>query len=303
MFLLHIFTRVILPVFVVITLGYVYARVQKVDVRPFARIVWNLTGPCLAFASLATTTIPDDDFARIFIFVIITTLALWPLTIAAARWLHLDRPTTSSFQLSVLFGNIVNYGFPMLLFAFGQSGVDRGVVFMTGNQLLLATLAVFIASRGTQSWRQSLSSMGRVPLLYGSLLGFAVNRLGIVIPAPIFDPIKLVGEANLMFMLLILGMQLAQVQLTDGRKAIAVAVALRLVVSVAVGTVVAALLGMQGLTRQTSIAEAGTPTAVYSTVIATEYNVAPGFAAATIFLSTLLSMITLTVVLALLGVR
>lgn len=303
MFLLHIFATVILPVIVVLALGYLYARRFGADVRQFTRLVWNVTGPCLAFASLAASSIPNDDFVRIVVFVSITTLTLWPITEIAARLLHLDRPTTSSFQLSVLFGNVVNYGFPVLLFAWGAGAVERGVVYMTGNQLFLGTLAVYLASRGTSDWRKSVGNIAKVPLLYASILGFAVNRLGIVIPKPIFDPINMVGQANLMFMLLILGMQLAQVQLTDGRKAITVAVALRLGASVAIGAVVAAMLGMQGLTRQAVLLESGTPSAVYASVIATEYGCNPGFAAATIFVSTLASMVTLTIVLALLGVR
>ena len=303
MFLADIFVRVILPVFIVVGLGYAYARVTSVDAKPFSRLAWNVTGPCLGFASLATTTLPDDDFARIFIFIVVLTVALWPLAIGAAKWLRLDRQTSSSFQLSIMFGNCVNYGFPVLLFAFGQAAVDRGVVIMAGNQILLSTLAVFIAARGRLNWRQSLAQMTKVPLLWGSIAGFVVNRTGIVIPHPIFDPIQLVGQANLMLMLLILGMQLAQVKLSGERAALTVAVGMRLVVSVGLGAVLALIMGMQGLTMQASIIEAGVPTAVYAAIIAAEYDVAPGFAAASILVSTLVSMGTLTIILALLGVR
>jgi len=303
LFLYHIFVRVILPVFIVIALGYIYARRQSVDVRPFAKVAWYLTGPCLSFTAVAETTIPDDDFARIVIFVILMTLALWPLAIVAGRWLKLDRKTASSFQLSVLFGNVVNYGFPVLLFAFGQPGVERGVVVLTGNQIMLSTLAVFIASRGQADWRKSLTNILKVPMLYAFILGFAVNRLAITVPQPIFEPIKLVGEINVMFMLLILGMQLAQVKLTDGRAALGVAAGLRLLGGAAVGVALAVLLGMEGVTRQSAIVEAAVPTAVYSAIIAAEYDVAPGFAAASVFVTTLASMGTLTIILALLGVR
>jgi hypothetical protein len=303
MFLVHIFSRVIFPVFVVIGLGYLYARRNAVDVRPMAKIAWNLTGPCLAFTALATTTMPDDDFARILIFMGLMTLALWPITVVVGNWLKLDRQTASSFQLSVLFGNVVNYGFPVLLFAFGQAGLERGIVIMAANQVLLATLAVFVASRGRTDWRKSLTNILRVPMLYASILGVVINRLSITIPQPIFEPIHMLGQINVMYMLAILGMQLAQVKLTDGRAAIAAAVGLRLLGGAAVGAVLAVVLGMQGVTMQSAIVEAATPTAVYSAIIASEYDVAPGFAAATVFVSTVASMATLTVVLALLGVR
>ena len=95
MFLLHIFVKVILPVFIVLGLGYIFGRTNKPDIRSFTRLVWLVTGPCLAFAALVTSTIPDDDFARIFFFVILSTLLTWPVAILAARGLHLDRQTSS----------------------------------------------------------------------------------------------------------------------------------------------------------------------------------------------------------------
>jgi predicted permease len=302
-FLVDIFVKVILPVFVVIAMGFAFGRMGRPDIRSFTRIVWNVTGPCLAFSALVTSSIPNEDFVRIFFFVIVSTLTMWPIAVAASRLMKLDRVTSASFQLSVLFGNIVNYGFPMLLFAFGSAGVERGVVFMTGNQVLLATLAVFIASRGSASLRQSLINMARVPMLYASILGFVVNRLAITVPKPIFDPINMVGNANLMFMLLILGMQLAMTKIMDGRKALGVAAVLRLGVSVVIAGVWTALLGITGLSRQAVIAESGTPGAVFATVIATEYDANPGFASAVIIITTVLSMVTMTVVLAVLGVR
>lgn len=301
--LLHIFVTVIFPVFIVIGIGYVFARTSPVDVRPFSRLTWWVTGPCLAFTALANSTVPDNDFFNILALSVLSTLIMWPVSALAARSLRLDRVTASAFQLSTMFGNVVNYGFSVLLFAFGPSGVERGVVFMMGNTLLLSTVAVFIASRGRSDWRSGLLNVTKTPMLYAALLGFFVNRTGIVIPTPVFEPLRLVGEISLMLQLMILGMQLSQVKLGRQRAAVGVAVGLRLAFSVLIGLGLALLLGIDGLSRQASLVEVATPTAVYATIIATEYDAAPTFAAAVIFVSTIASMGTLTVLMALLGVR
>ncbi len=303
MILVPIFVRVVLPVFVVIAMGFAYARLTAADIRHFSRIAWYMVGPCLAFTSLAKSTVNESDFFAILVLAIVVTLAMWPVAALTARGLRLSRSTSSAFQLAVLFGNVVNFGFPVLLFAFGSGGLERGVIFMMGNTLLLSTVAVFIASRGHSTWRQALLNVFRMPMLYASVLGFLVNRAGITIPSFIFEPLRMVGETALMLMLLILGMQLSQVRLSDGRLAIAVATGLRVLGGVAVGTVAAQVIGLQGLSRQAFLVETGTPTAVYAAIIAEEFDVAPGFAAATIFVSTLLSLGTITVLLALLGVR
>jgi predicted permease len=62
----------------------------------------------------------------------------------------------------------------------------------------------------------------------------------------------------------------------------------------------AALLNLRGPARQAGILEASMPTAVVSTLIATEYETEPQLVTSTVLLSTLLSPITLSVLIALL---
>ena len=59
----------------------------------------------------------------------------------------------------------------------------------------------------------------------------------------------------------------------------------------------AALLGIAGLARQVSIVESSMPTAVISSVLATEFGSDPEFVTAVILVSTLASSITLSVLL------
>jgi predicted permease len=59
-------------------------------------------------------------------------------------------------------------------------------------------------------------------------------------------------------------------------------------------------LGLSGAARQAAIIEASMPTAVVTTILALEYEVAPPFVTSVVFVSTLLSPITVTVLIALL---
>jgi predicted permease len=67
---------------------------------------------------------------------------------------------------------------------------------------------------------------------------------------------------------------------------------------IAVG--LAALLNLSGPARQAGILEASMPTAVISTLIANEYQAEPQLVTGTVLLSTLLSPITLSIIIALL---
>ena len=75
--------------------------------------------------------------------------------------------------------------------------------------------------------------------------------------------------------------------------------ALRLVGAPAVAALLAAPFGLSGLERASGILQAGMPAAILVAIIATEYDIAPGFVTAAVLFSTLASLPTLTVLLAL----
>jgi len=75
---------------------------------------------------------------------------------------------------------------------------------------------------------------------------------------------------------------------------------LRLVVAPFVAAGLAALMNLSGPARQAGILEASMPTAVVSTLIANEYEAEPQLVTGTVLLSTLLSPISLSIIIALL---
>ena len=72
------------------------------------------------------------------------------------------------------------------------------------------------------------------------------------------------------------------------------AVTLSLVVAPLVALALASLLGLSGPTRQAGVALASMPVAVITTILALEFDVAPAFVTNAVFVSTLLSPLTLT---------
>jgi predicted permease len=106
-------------------------------------------------------------------------------------------------------------------------------------------------------------------------------------------------------MLAVLGLKLAEtveggVQALRPPALVAVAL-LRLVVSPALAWGLAGLVGLEGLARDVTILQSAMPTAVVTTILATEFETAPRFAALCVLATTLGSLLTVTVILNLLG--
>lgn len=294
MILLRVLINIVLPVFVIIGAGFIVARTKSLNAQTLSRVSLYILGPALVFSKLSKTTISGSDFAQIVAFTILGTLIVLFLSWITARLLSLDRSRESAFMLSCSFVNHGNYGLPLVLFAFGQEGLERALIYFVTGAFLANTLAVFIASRGKAKATTSLLNIFRIPMIYAIVAAFAVNATDFVVPEAILKPLNMAADATIPVMLLLLGAQLASTYLGGQVRLISLAVFVRLVGGAIVGLVVATLMGLTGVTRQACVVEHSTPTAVMTSILAMEFGTEPEFVTGAIFASTLASIITMT---------
>lgn len=297
--LLSIFLRVIVPVMITVGVGYLAARLLAFDLKMLARLGLYVLVPCLTFTAMARTTLGAGEFGKIVAFTLVTVPLLWGLSAAAARLLKLHRAEAGAFHISVLFSNAVNFGFPVLLLAYGPAALERGVVYAMTAQVVMQSLGVYLAARSRADLKSAMRRAWSMPGFYAMIAGLLVRVLRVPVPDPVFEPLKLIGDSLVPFLLLVLGMQLAAVNLRGGWRDAAAAAFLRLVAAAALSFVLARGLGLHGLTRQTMILENSMPTAILGVALAHEFEAAPELVTKVIFLTTLGGLVTLTVLLAL----
>jgi predicted permease len=150
----------------------------------------------------------------------------------------------------------------------------------------------------------ALRRVVRVPLVYAALLGVTFGLGDLAVPEPLAKAIHLLGQASVPLMLVVLGLRLAEVVQSKQRlvhlPALGVATVLRLLVAPALAWVLAGVVGLSGLARDVTVLESAMPTAVMSTILATEFDSDPSFAALAVLVTTSLSLPTLTILLNLL---
>lgn len=269
--------------------------------RPLARTSLYFFSPALIFESLTRSTVNASDFASIVGFAVVVLVIVGMIGFLLTRILKFDRMLTSAFLLSILFVNAGNYGVPFNQFAFGKEGVARAAIFFTTNSVLTNTLAVYLASAGHSNMRKSLSAVVRMPVVYAALAGLVFNGLHLSLPDPLSRAVDLAAAAALPVMLVNLGLELARAKLRDYEWRVFLATGIKLLVTPLIALGLAGVFGMQGLTRSVSIIEASMPTAVMASLIATEFQARSDFVTSVVFLSTIGSTITLTVLLLILG--
>lgn len=297
--LASILINIIAPVMLVAALGFVLARKFSFDSRTLSRLSLYLFSPALTFTSIYKSQL-GAEFVSIIAFVLIIFVVMAVGSFFVVKAMRFDRATSGAFMLSTLFVNAGNYGLPVTLFAFGQEGLNLAVVFFVATSILTQTVAIFIAARGNAANRDALLQVFKMPLVYAATLAILFNLNHWQIPEALMKSADLISGGTVPLVLVILGVELSRATLSQDRFAVGLATGTRLVVAPVLAFLIAALMGLQGVTRSVCILEASTPTAVLVSIIAGEFQARPEFVTSVVLLSTLASIVSTTILIGIL---
>ena len=292
--LLSIFLSDILPIFLIAGAGYLLTQRLGVSPSTLAHVVFYVLLPCFAFRLLINSAAIGLEVGKMALLAVLVAFAMAAIGALVALVLRLSRGETTALLLVVMFSNGGNYGLPVVSFAFGEQALAYGTVFFLTGSVLTNTVGAFVAASGRRSPRQALMSVVRMPALYGVAAAIATLAFDLRVPAAVFRPVTMLSDAALPLMILVLGMQLARATTPARPALVLIAVGVSLVVAPLVALALTSLLSVNGPARQAVVMLSSMPVAVATTILAVEFDSAPDFVMAAVFLSTLLSPLTLT---------
>lgn len=299
--LLTLFANNILPIFLAAGAGFLLSKYKKINPRTVSAAAFYVFSPCLIFNLLTTSPINGNEMTKIVAVTVSTILALGALVWLIGNALKVERKLLAAVMIAAMFGNAGNYGLSLTFFAFGRDGLAYAGVYFVTTATLINSLGVVIASLGSTNLRRALIGLLKVPSIYAVLLALLVNYLHWSAPLPVERTISVLADAAVPTLLILLGIQLHRTQWYRGIQELSLSTGMRLIVSPALAFFFAWLFGLHGTAQQAIIAESATPTAVMATVLATEFNIKPAYITTAVFISTLISPLTITPILALLG--
>jgi predicted permease len=281
---------VIVPVFLIVAIGYGYARRKVPDMAVFNRIALDVLAPVLVYSALAAKDFHLADHVPLLIggtvLILGSGLLAWPV----AR-LFGAQPRT--LVPVVMFNNCGNMGLPLALLAFGPANFGAAVALFSVSNLFHFSIGARITSASART-RDLLSS----PLMIATVLGFASALTDLRPPDVLLSGLKLLGDALLPMMLFALGVRLTS--LTRSGLALGLLGALaRPVIGLAIGIPLAWALGLEGAARGQLLLFAALPPAVMQFMLAERYRQEPDKVAAMIMLGNALAVAFVPLALAL----
>jgi predicted permease len=301
MALLNVFTNNLLPILLLSGAGFLVGRALHLDSRPLGRVIFYILSPVLIFSLLTSSKLAIGSILAMVAYSATVMIVVTAIAFGIGKLFHLDPRTMTAVVLTTFFANNGNYGLPLIAFAFGQDALAYASIYFVTNSLFFYTIGVFIASLGQLRPKQALLGLVKVPAVYAILLAVVFIQTGWTLPDPILKTVNLTSAGAVPAMLILLGLELQKVAWTHNLRALSIPVFCRLVIGPAIALAMASLFGMNTAARKDGIIDAGMPSAVMTTVLASEYNLDSSLITAIVFTSTLLSPLTLTPLLYFLG--
>ncbi|WP_211748263.1 AEC family transporter [Paenibacillus sp. Marseille-Q4541] len=296
---LSILLNNVIPLFLVMTIGFVVQRTRGLDIKTLSNINFYILSPAVVFNLLYTTDISMSLFGQVMAFFVLFMLMQYLLCWVVIKLLRLEGGMPAAMRNSVLFANSANYGLPINELAFSGNPLTLGVqvIILMLQSFLPNTYGIYSVNAHQVNRKAILRTIAGQPVIYAIPLAFLLRFLGVELPNTIQIPLNYLYAAFIGMALLTLGVQLGAMKWTfvkKGSLTVAISVFLRLIGGPLLAALTVILLGLDGLVAKALIVSSCVPTSLSSMILAVQFDNEPEFSSQAVFFSTLLSTLTVT---------
>lgn len=199
----------LLPLYIIIALGWLAGRFYGVERASLASLAIFILAPMVAFYYVSNL-----EFRLSYIAVPLVVYAL--LTIMSLSFYHIGKLVYHDKRANLLgmcagATNTGYMGLPLAIMFLPPEWVGVYVFALTGGLFYEATILYYIANRGQFSPKESLKRVVQFPVLYAVLAGLLINAAGIEFPSQMDNFWQYFKGAYVVVGMMIIGVSLSRV--------------------------------------------------------------------------------------------
>jgi malate permease and related proteins len=295
-------TQTVIPILGMIVIGYLLRRIgvlKSEDAVILNKIVINIAIPSLIFLAMYSadlsylprlTPIP---FVSLFIGVMCALLAYIFVKIR-----NYNKKMSWAIITTSAMANTGFLGYPIVLGVFGVLGLVRAVFYDMGSIILFISFGILLMFIFGGSYSAITKRALLFPPLWGIILGVITNLLDYNIGFMLNNLLIYLSGAAIPLIMISLGLSLDFRGIKKYLSVASISALVKLFISPLLAIIVVSFLAMGGLEKTVTIVEAAMPSAMLTLVLAITYELDINAVAACIFLSTLISILSIPVLLA-----
>ena len=292
-----VFLNVVTPVFILVVIGYFVGPRLKIDARSLSRTAYFVFIPAFVFNIISEAKIDSELALQMLSFILVAQIAVALLGFLVGKALRQSREITAAFVLIATFGNVGNFGLPLIVFRLGETARTYATVYFVATVFISFVICVGVASWARSGGVTAVFSVFKTPALIALIPALVFNITDVEVPIFLSRLSGLLGQAMIPVMLITLGVQMGEIPKIKISFNVFAASTVRLIGGPVLALLIVPYFGLEGLERSTGILQAAMPAAVLASIIALEYKLLPEFVTTTVLFSTLYSILTLTVIL------
>ncbi|MBT4630488.1 MAG: AEC family transporter [Deltaproteobacteria bacterium] len=292
-----VFLNVVTPVFILVVIGYFVGPRLKIEARSFSRTAYFVFVPAFVFNIISEAKIDSELALQMLSFILVAQIAVALLGFLVGKALRQSREITAAFVLIATFGNVGNFGLPLIVFRLGETARTYATVYFVATVFISFVMCVGVASWARSGGVTAVFSVFKTPALIALIPALVFNINDVEVPIFLSRLSGLLGQAMIPVMLITLGVQMGDIPKIKTNFNVFAASTVRLIGGPVLALLIVPYFGLEGLERSTGILQAAMPAAVLASIIALEYKLLPEFVTTTVLFSTLYSVLTLTVIL------
>jgi predicted permease len=302
--LLEVFTQVLLPILAMFACGWLLDRKFNMDLNTVVKLNVNIFVPAFIFTKLVSADLERGLAQKVIFFTICVSTSMFVLGGIVGWLMRYTAAQTRGLQIAAMFYNSANYGIPLMALAYpGQAEVLQVFVILVQN-IGNFTVGIFLASSAKHSGWRALSPALRQVSIYAVACALLVRTFDVPVMQWrwLWKPMEYFASGLVAMALVTLGVQLSKTEHNQRLSHLSWALVLRLLGGPLVGVLMVKAFGFTGQTAIIMVLGTSFPTAVNTALVAHEMGADHHFAAAAVFWSTVLSMVTVTLLIALLRI-
>ena len=288
---------IVFPIFGLIALGLIVRRFGILDDQmgeSLSKFVFTLAIPSLLFSTLSRSEMPAIQPWGFWSAYFVGLASVWLIASLAAR-----RLTAGSRMGGVVAGyaagqaNLVLIGIPLVLSAYGEAAATPLFLLIGIHFPITMTAATLMIEGRDASFAKLFGSLARHPIILAVLAGGVFRYGGLWLPGPAWTMLEMLGAAAVPGALVATGVALHRYGLEAGWKLPGVIAILKLIVHPAIVYVIAFhVVALPPLWAATAVLLAACPTGINAYLLAQNYREGVALASSSVFLTTVLALVT-----------
>ncbi|MCD6254622.1 MAG: AEC family transporter [Thermotogae bacterium] len=289
--------NVVFPVFLIFVLGFLLGYIfKRASLALTSKLAFWLFAPIISF------TFVNDNPAALREFILIAVGYLIVVGIVELVFLPFRRMFSFSASLiyfTLTFTNAGYYGYPVVINTYGPEKLSLAVMFAFVIVLVMGTLGVYLISDSPLS---GIKNIFRTPYAIAFLLAAVLNSFNLnyrQLPHYLLEPLTKLRDSALPFLLVFVGLSLSRIKLRRADMArLSVLTISKLFFVPLVAALISKLLRFPPDVAKIFVLEYAMPTGINAAIIASEFDFEPELVNSTVFVTTLLSVFSLPVIIA-----